>query len=507
MANIFQAFNYEISDLSFMGESINPNYIKYILIESLYESRTVATMYLSMHIPSDLYQRIINAEKTDDGKINIVIQARNMYSDTSIPTEYVSGRFTYIIPSSNPDYSLELSNSTTDNYKSIVMSLINSDVLDKLKSSLTGTYNKIDVQDLLRIALQHFENVIVQMPTVEDLKPIESIVIPPMNSMKKLIDYIFNVKPFYNTAFTFFADFSRMYLCAHDNETSTAIGAVSTVIFHVVDITDTSSYFQGMSVGSNVRGNYIEDGIYHIYINPGDISLTPNKGLDMISDQIMSVEEGGKVSEPIKLDYGVLGQSTEHEFAKLAVRRGSNIDIYANVLNSNTVLLEIKKAHLNGAIITPDKVIKVNFELTNDKQEFNEKYSGDYYLAYKEEVIRNSSGTFVVACTIGMKKIGNLRKVLDTSEITSKATGEGSRGYATYSFKSKKSQTAKSAENKSKTQNLTSRISGSGGQYSVEASSNPYNLKSNKFSGPEYINTMSSGAVHIYKPHIEEKKI
>lgn len=506
MANVFQAFNYEISDLSFMGESINPNYIKYILIESLYESRTVATMYLSMHIPSDLYQSIINAEKTDDGKINIVIQSRNMYSDTSVANEYVSGRFTYIIPSSNPDYSLDISNSTTDNYKSIVMSLINNEVLDKLKSSLTGTYNKIDVQDLLRIALQHFENVVVQMPTVEDLKPIENIVIPPMNSMKKLVDYIFNVKPFYNTAFTFFADFNRMYLCAHDSETSAAIGAVSTVIFHVVDITDTSAYFQGLSTNANVRGNYIEDGNYHIYVNPGDISLTPNKGLDMISDQIMSVEEGGKVTEPIKLDYGVLGQSTEHEFAKLAVRRGSNIDIYANVLNSNTVLLEIKKAHLNGAVITPDKVIKVSFELTNNKQDFNEKYSGDYYLSYKEEVIRNSSGTFVVACTIGMKKIGNLREVSDTSEVSSRSTGEGGGGYTSYSFKSKKSQTAKSAVNKSKTQSTISRISGNGGQYSVNTP-NPYNLKSNKFSGPEYINTMSSGAVHIYEPHIEERKI
>ena len=506
MANVFQAFNYEISDLSFMGESINPNYIKYIIIESLYESRTVATMYLSMHIPSDLYQSIVNAEKTNDGKLNIVIRARNMYSDTSIANDYVSGRFTYIIPSSNPDYSLDLSNSSTDNYKSIVMSLINTEVLDELKSSLTGSYNKIDVQDLLRIALQHFKNVVVQMPTVEGLKPIENIVIPPMNSMKKLVDYIFNVKPFYNTAYTFFVAFNRMYLCAHDNETTASIGSVSTVVFHVVDITDTSAYFQGMSTGSNVRGNYVEDGIYHIYINPGDIALTPNKGLDMISDQIMSVEEGGKVTEPIKLNYGVLGQSTEHEFAKLAVRRGSNVDIYANTLNSNTVLLEIKKAHLNGAIITPDKIIKVNFELTNDKQDFNAKYSGDYYIAYKQEVIRNSSGTFVVAATIGLKKIGNLKSVADTSEITSKATGEGSRGYASYSLKSSNNQSAKSAVNKSKTQSTTSRVSGSGGRYSVSAP-NPYNLKSNKYAGPEYINTASSGAVHTYEPHIEERKI
>lgn len=506
--SVFQAFNYEIAELSFMGEPINKNYVKYIIIESLYESRTVATMYLSMHIPPTLYNAILEAEKSDEGRISITIRPKNMYSETSIGTDYISGNFSYIMPSSNPDYSLSLSNANmADNYRSLTISLINTELLDKLKSSLVGTYNKIDIQDLLRIALEHFENVVVQPPTVEDLKKIETIVIPPVNSMKRMIDFIFNVKPFYNTGYTFFADFNRMYLCAHDSETTSAIGAINTVIFHVTPVTDTATYMQGLVPGTNTRGNFIDGGIYHVYLNPSEIALIPNKGMDMISDQIMSVEESGKVTDPIKLDYGVLGQSSDHEFAKLAMRRGANVNLYANIMNSNTVSLEVKKAHLNGAIITPDKVITVSFELSGEKADFNERYSGDYYLTSKVETIRNNSGTFAVTSVIGMKKIGNLLTVADTSKVSSSSslTGEGSRGYHSYKLGSKASQTAKSAQNHSSTQSTQSRISNS---TSVTYSApNPYGLKSNSFTGSKYIDTKSSGAVNLLEPHINEKRL
>ena len=512
MANVFQAFNYEVVELSFMGEEIDKNYIRYIIIESLYETKTMATMYISMHIPTALYQKISDAEKTDEGKFNLVLRAKNMYSETSIGTDYINGSFLYMMPSAAPDYSFNISNSTADDYKTLTLSFIAFESLDKLKSCISGIYNKIDVQDLLRIALQNFENVVVQMPTVLDLKKIETIVIPPMNNMKKLINFIFNVKPFYNTAFSFFADFSKVYLCAHDAETTASIDSVDTVIFHITDVTNIGSYYQGM-VPDGVQGNYIEGSTYHIYLNPSDISISHNKGMDMVSDQIMAVEENGTLTEPIKLDYGALGQSSEHEFAKVAMRRGSNVDVYANMVNSNTVLVEIKKAHINGSIITPDKIIKVSFELTNDKDEFNAKYTGDYYLASKREVVRNNSGTFAVHCTIGMKKIGNLSSVVDTSEVLAPITGNMNGGFHTNNLASKASQTAKSNYNHSRTQSTIQRTNRSL-RNAVVSAPNP-NVKgvkmiapdSSKYKGPEYIDTKSSGAVITYRPHIEEKKL
>ena len=246
-----------------------------------------------------------------------------------------------------------------------------------MKSSLSGTYYNIDIQDLLRLALKDMRSVIVQPPTVEGLKKFAKIVIPPMNNMNKLVAYLYNLKPFYNTAYTFFADYSNLYLKAHDAETTAAIGAVNRIVFHVTSVTNDSAYIEGVIPSGGIEGE-----VYHVYLNPADISVSPNKSLDFISNQIMDINENGTVTEPIQLDYGLIG-AEESENSKVAIRRGDNASIVANIYNSNTVTVEFKKSHINGAIIAPDKAITVSFELSDDKDDFNNKYSGDYYMIYK----------------------------------------------------------------------------------------------------------------------------
>lgn len=519
---MIQAFTYEVTEFSFNGRKLNTNYIKYILIECLYETRTMAVMYLALHIPSELYQDILNAEKTDHGFINLSIKSKNVYSETSLANGYITGKYVYVLPTSNPDYSVNLSSEEDKSYKSLVLGLLDKDYLDKMKTSLCGTYYNIDIQDLLRLALKDMRNIIVQPPTVENLKKFAKIIIPPMNNMNKMVAYLYNLKPFYNTAYTFFADFSNIYLTAHDSKTTAAIGAINTVIFHVKSVTDESAYYEGV-----IPSGKIEKNTYHIYLNPADISVSPNKSLDFISNQIMDVQESGLVTEPIQLDYGLLGVE-ESEFSKIALRRGENAPIIANIYNSNTVTVEFKKSHINGALIAPDKAIKVSFELSDDKEDFNNKYSGDYYLIYKREIIANNAGTFAVSCAVGLKRIGNLVDVYDKSntDVMSSSTrsrytsysllgynsGEGSSGSITYSQASSNARVETSASISSTTQSTRSRVSGGGiavGSASPlrESISNPYNLKSSKYNGPAHIDTNSSGAVNLYKPHIDEKKI
>ena len=78
MANITQAFNYVIPEFSFKGKSLNTNYIKYIAIQSMYETETMAVIFMGLHIPSELYQEIVDSEKTEDGFFNITIRSKNM---------------------------------------------------------------------------------------------------------------------------------------------------------------------------------------------------------------------------------------------------------------------------------------------------------------------------------------------------------------------------------------------------------------------------------------------
>jgi len=512
---LIQAFTYEIAEFSFNGRELNRNYIKYLVIECLYESRTMAVMYVSLHIPSELYQDILNAEKTENGFINLSMRSKNVYSGTSLANDYISGRYVYVLPTSNPDYSVNLSSEEDKSYKSLTLGLLDKDYLDKMKTSLCGTYYNIDIQDLLRLALKDMKNVIVQPPTVEDLKKFAKIVIPPMNNMNKLVAYLYNLKPFYNTAYTFFADFTNLYLTAHDAETTAAIGAINTIIFHVNSVTNDAAYYEGVVPSGGIEGD-----VYHIYLNPADISVSPNKSLDFISNQIMDVQESGMVSEPIQLDYGLLG-SEESEYSKIAIRRGDNASVVANVYNSNTVTVEFKKSHINGALISPDKAIMVSFELSDDKDDFNNKYSGNYYLIYKREIVANNAGTFAVSCAVGLKKIGNLVSVSDTSSTDTMGTGtsslgyssgEGSAGSRAYKQGSSNSRVQTSSKISQTTQAKMSRVSGTKIGIATSSpfranTSNPYNLKVSKYTGPVDIDTNSSGAINLFEPHINEKKI
>lgn len=521
MSTVTQAFSYEVPEFSFKGVSLNRNYIKYILIQSMYEAETMATLFLALHVPAEIYQDIVESEKTDDGFFNIVIRAKNVYSETAVGEDYISGRFAYILPTSNPDYSVNLSNDIDKSYKSIVCSLSHKEHLDIMKSSLCGTYVNIDIQDLLRLALKDFRDVVVQPPTVLNLQKIKSIVIPPMNSMRKLIDYIFNVKPFYNTGYTFFADFNKVYLTAHDKDTSSSTGAINHIVFHIASVTSNTAYLEGITFPDNT--DYMEGDMYHVYINPADISVSPNKGMDMISNQLMGVNEEGVVAEPIGLDFGVLN-SASSESSKLAIRRGSNLELYANIMNSNTIAVEFKKSHINGSIITPDKVITVNFELTDGKENYNELYSGEYYITYKKEIIRNNNGTFAVSCNVGLKRIADLISMSDSSSSGSGGGGslgyrgaEGNTGSRSHSMGTTAAQTQRSASNASSTQSNVSRVSrdaSKGIVNTVSASKDrretlrkSYNLKKNYYGGPEYIDTKSSGATVTLKPHITEKAI
>lgn len=512
---MIQAFTYDIAEFSFNGRELNKNYIKFIVIECLYDSRTMAVMYISLHIPAELYQDILDGEKTENGFINLAIRSKNVYSDTSVASDYISGRYVYVLPTSNPDYSVNLSTEEDKSYKSLTIGLLDKDYLDKMKTSLCGTYYNIDIQDLLRLALKDMRNVIVQPPTVEGLKKFNKIVIPPMNNMNKLVSYLYNLKPFYNTGYTFFADFSNLYLTAHDAETTAAIGAINTIIFHVTSVTEASAYYEGVIPMGGIEGD-----TYHIYLNPADISVSPNKSLDFISNQIMDIDESGTISEPIELDYGILG-SEESKYSKIAIRRGNNASIVANIYNSNTVTVEFKKSHINGALISPDKAIIVSFELSDDKDDFNNKYSGDYYLIYKREIIVNNAGTFAVSCAVGLKKIGNLVGVSDTSNsdvATSSgsklgySSGEGSSGSRSYSQASSNSRVQTSSKISQTTQAKLSRVSGvklgvaTSTPYK-NSNSNPYNLKSSSYTGPKDIDTSSSGAINLFKPHINERRI
>lgn len=411
---------------------LNHNYIKYIMIENSYDEHTSGAIYISLHIPAKIYRKLLKNENTKNGYITLVIRPKNVDSQTSSKSDYINGRFKYMISNSNPDYSvaLESKEEPDKSYKSLLISLVNNNSIDTLKTFQNGLYYKVTQSELVRTVIAGFKNVIVQ-PFHNDVE-LTQVLIPPMNNRRKLLEYIFNIAPFYNTKYTFFADFNYVYLVANDGKykntgsnaltIKTANGTTATykignITFHIDSAAADESYEVGMTQHSKTttqtnkkkktKKDYIQKDTYHIYVNPAKIAVTPNKGIDMISNVLASVDEDGVVkstedSGAIELDYGLKETSGN----KIAMRRGEYTEVLANILNSDSAYIQLEKAHINGQFLSPDKMFFVKFEYTEgDNKKMSEQYDGYYYLTYKRELIRNNGDTFAVACAIGLKKV------------------------------------------------------------------------------------------------------
>ena len=165
------------------------------------------------------------------------------------------------------------------NYKTITialmsMKLMNASRAEKDKEDgilVSGVFGQIDTDTIIGKIINGFDKyglkTVIKSPVHNN--QFTSLVIPPMNSRKQIIQFLFDRAPFYDTAFTFFIDFDRAYLLDQIAEAVTVNDPdLPHVIFDVKDVVAESSYMEGMVV---------KNGAYVIPINPSHINISPNR--------------------------------------------------------------------------------------------------------------------------------------------------------------------------------------------------------------------------------------
>lgn len=369
---------------------ISSNMVKYIMIEDMYQSRYMPVIYISMAVTNKVYKNIIENEKK--AKMYLDIRLYNAYSNTSLEKDSIKGKFTYIVSSSNPNYGQELVDSTqnTDSaYRTVTVALINMDLLNKSKTSFNGVFGNIDQATLIYKIMEGRKSVI-KAPLYNPVY--ETIMIPPLNSRTKLLEYLFLKCPFYDTKYMFFMDFDRSYLL---DLTGTGLdandGDMKSVFIDIRSVTVPEAYYEGVE---------IQDNAYYMYINPANTNVTENKATDKISNQLVFVNDAGTV-DAVNLNVN----NNYDSDVKQSFKRGGNAVLYKNIAESNTVTIEVEKENIDGSLFTPNKEYFIkNYEGFND-------YNGRYSLLYKKEVIKNTGSEFGVSVCLGLRKVGNITSI------------------------------------------------------------------------------------------------
>lgn len=387
-----QAYKTKIQ-ISFIGSKyieMNPNKIKYIIIEHMYESKAMPVIYLSMSVEVDLYNIIVNEK--DFAKIFLRIQKYNTYSGTSLSKDYIKNQFTYFVPSSTPEYSNNIVNSNPNvdsSYRTLTIGLMDMDIMNTLRKTFGGFEKDIDLYSLIYKAIE--DTKIVLKTPIYNTK-YDELFVPTMTSRKQMLDFIFSKQPFYNTEFMYFIDFNTSYLLDKTGEAVDANdGLLNDIIIDVRPVTVEEAYNEGMEE---------KNGSYYLFLNPTNIKPHVDVYSEKVSNQLIAV--GGDKTVTMDLNINrYKGSSTKQVFRRMGE---SGAVIYKNAIESTQICLELIKENIDSKFITPNKTFNIHYD-------GHSEYNGRYTLLYKKEIIQGGADNFTSVVTIGVRKVNDIQQI------------------------------------------------------------------------------------------------
>jgi hypothetical protein len=385
-----QAYNADVQ-LSFLLDKqsipIASERIKYIVIDTNYESEIMPKLYMNISVNTALYNYITNYK--DEGKFKLKIQRKNLFSKTSLGETIVDDSFAYIPSTTNSDYLKDVSEggASDDSYKNIVIGLISIKITDQLRKSFNSIYNNIDQETLVSLATEGLD--IVTQP-LQYNKKYESILVPPVSTRKEFLEYLFNTDNFYNTRFLFFMDFNKCYLISRDGSIVTnSDDPMDDVYIDIKSLGNDSSYYDGINIIQNS---------YYLYVNPANSNVIIPDGMNKIVNRLVVIED----DEELQLLDVSLNNNFDKSIKEMFIR-SHNASIFMNELEAENVIVEISKKQMDGYSFTPNKAYMVN--------NFGRysKYNGKYIIASKKEYFRvTAGGEFTSSCYLALRKIGTV---------------------------------------------------------------------------------------------------
>lgn len=361
--------------------------IGYVMIEEIYENeRILPVIYVSINFNSEMYTKITNSR--DYSEFRLRIRKRNALSKTSVFEEVVNDTFSYVTPNTNANYGDTLNQTKMakdSSYRGTIIGLVSSSMTNELRKSFNGVFKDISVKDMIEdVALGGMRNII--MPDIKYDKTFPSILLPPLSSRYKLLNFLFNKYAFWDSYFTFFMDFKHTYLIPRNGEAvSSKDGKPDTVIIEIMNYSAKEAFTDGFS---------IQNGAYHVYVNANDTNVIVNTSTDKVANNIV-----GYSDMTGKQNLNVTTNPNEQNTTKTTYVRSNSAAAIKNDLQSNAVMVQLLKQNLDPDIFTPNK--RYNIKHYPDYSQYN----GKYYLAYKREFFYQKSGKkFIVSCNVGLKQ-------------------------------------------------------------------------------------------------------
>ena len=340
-------------------KEIPQNSIKTIIINKEFDRLTMPTINMTLEMDRELADEVIKNKKTATMFLKMnKIQTSNV--SNAVEETYFYDEFTYLIEEDldktkpfryiDPDKKDQKS-TEADKYRPIRLGLISKTCSDLArKPNNLVTYDS-SMQDIV-IKLLNISKPLLIEP-FEYTDPVPQCVIPPKETLTKVLEYLNNIKVFYSTGYRFFMDLDVMYLVSKAGKYIPKQNEKTGVVnIEVKTLDKNDSLTRGISLAD-------DNSAYNLIIEATNSNLDNSDLTDKEIDSITAVVDGSKAKQ--------------ESFLKQHKGFGGILGTYTNIMNTidnvNKMASQVRKTIKNIHKATYDIKARIN-ELKDVATEF-----------------------------------------------------------------------------------------------------------------------------------------
>ena len=359
-----------------------------------YDNNNIPIIYMGVKLETSLYNKMVrNSEK---GTITLTISRSKNGGNYNTYKEYIKDRFTYTM-STNPDYNstIEKQSNTNDkiaqNYREGFLALIQQNTTDNNKKIINYIIKDSNMMSIIHKYTSHMNMV---MEPIHTDKLFNFLIIPPIESVAKLLKYLNKQSVFYREGYRYFVDFNKTYLLsAEGNAVESGDGTYSTIIINISDPNKNE-----LSQQTGITTDH-ENKAYILNVNADNTIMNIKKSEEKIFNKVMGVDSYGNTRE---LELNIPrseGSSDKLRLERVPLDNMDYTDYLKDTIENTSMIFTITKTEVDSSLITPNKEYVVRNYPTL------EEYNGRYVLSYKKEIFLNQNDNFISNIVFGLRKI------------------------------------------------------------------------------------------------------
>lgn len=361
--------------------------IKSLMIDYDYDNKNMPVMLIKISIDKNIIDDMI--EHCNDKEVILNVYKFDNSSTTKLKEVYISDSFMYFMSKeTNDNKVLDYSDFTEDSediFKTITIGLVKKELLTNNKRIINEVFHNTSLVNILFKNMQHMKLLIEPL---HNNKYIDSIIIPPTNSITNYIKYIDNIHSLYNTKYRLFYDFDMTYLLSSSgNIVKSNKDHIYTFIININNTVEEISKSQGVRK---------ENDTFIIDMDAVDVTTYEEDNTEKSYTTILGVDVNGNVIEtPIKNQN--LSDSVRIE--RYVDGNSKAIDNLKSEINNKSLYVTLIKTELDASAITINK----QYIIKNlDKLDYND---GQFILASKKELYIPDNDNYILTSILTLRQI------------------------------------------------------------------------------------------------------